>query len=293
MGTSSSTGSRNPWMLLWNGRDRAWPGIIKLFWVIFVFFLSSWLWGTAVRLAHFQPPTKTVGVVLVLGSVLIVIWALWRLGQALLILGIKRLAITIIVIYALLVTVNVLTIPDTRPIGARFIVQLRGSTQQVGDFLSSWTTSVIQAPNDFLFAYSGQRNPPPLPPGFPTPDPNATPVQIGARGSDSLPVRIPTPQPEPTVFAEVAPVPTEAGETTKPFLQIGSYAQVVNTGGQPLRARANPGTDNEIVERFPINARLLILDGPKLSDGFNWWKVRSEEGVEGWCADRWLAPIYD
>lgn len=293
MGTSGSIGSENRWWLLWHGCDRAKPGVVKLFWVVLRFFLASWLWGTAVRLAHFQPPTKTAGVVLASGSVLLAIWALWRFGQALLILGIKRLAITVLVAFALLVAINVLTIPDTRPVGTRFVAQLSASAQQVGNTLFNWAKSAIQAPDDFLFAYSGRREPPPLPPGFPTPNPNATPVQVRTAGSESLPVRIPTPQPEPTVFVEVAPVPTTAGETAIPSLQIGGYVQVVNTGGQPLRARAGPGTDNEIVARFPAGTRLLILDGPKSSDDFIWWKVRSEEGEEGWCADRWLAPIDD
>lgn len=293
MSSSSSIGSENRWAVLWRGRDKAMSGVVKLFWAVLRFFLARWLWETAVHLAHFQPPTKTAGVVLALGSVLLVIWALWGLGQALLILGIKRLIITIIVAFVLLVAINVLTVSDTRPVVTRFVAQLSTSVQQIGNILSNWGKFTIQAPDDFSFAYSGRRELLPLPPGFPTPDSNATPVQVSATGSESLPVRIPTPQPELTVVVEGIPAPITARETANPPLQIGGYVQVVNTSGQSLRARIAPGIDNEIVAYFPAGTRLLVLDGPKSSGDFNWWKVRNEEGEEGWCADRWLASIDD
>jgi len=157
MDTSGGIGINNRWSFLWHGRGRAKPGVSKLFWVVIRFSVANWLWGTAVRLAHFQPPTKTAGVVLALVSMLLIIWAFWGFGQALLILGIKRLIITLGSVFILLVTLNVLTIPDTRPVGARIVAQLSASVQQIGNALSNWAKSAIQAPDDFLFAYSGQR----------------------------------------------------------------------------------------------------------------------------------------
>jgi hypothetical protein len=195
MGIFGDIGSGDLWALLWHGRDSAKKGVVNLFWVVVRLYLASWLWGTAERLAHFQRPTKTVGVVLALGSVLLAIWALWGFVRAVLILGIKRLAVTVLLAFALLVAVNVLTIPDTRPVGPRLVDQLGASAQQVGDAVSNWAKSLVQAPDDFLFAYSGRREPLALPPGFPTPDPNATPVPVRAVGSELLPVQIPTPQP--------------------------------------------------------------------------------------------------
>ena len=290
MGIFGIIGSRNRWMLLWHGSYLMKPGIVKLIRAVLVFFLSSWIWGTGVNLAHFQAPTKTFGVVLALISIFLVILALWGVWQAFVILGIKRLVIIIIIAFTLLVAFNTLTIPDTRSVGSRILFQLSATAQQLGASIIRWAISVVQAPDEFLFAYSGQRDTRPLPPGFPTPNPNATPVQISREGSESLPVQIPTPQQEAENFVPGAPAQTTNQDKT-PFLEIGGYVLVVNTGGQSLRARAEPGTNNEIVARFPAGARLLVLDGPIINGDFNWWKVRSEKGEEGWCADRWLAVL--
>lgn len=282
----------NRWAFIWHGLGGTKQGVVKLFWATLRFFIANLLLGTAVRLAHFQVPIKSVSVVVALVGMFLIFWALWGLGQAILILGLKRMFIAVNSVFILLVAINVLTIPDTRSLGNRITAQLSASTHQIGTSLFNWVESVIQAPNNFLLAYSGQREPPRMPPGFPTPDVNATPVQVRAEGSELLPVHIPTPQPQATLSVEATPGQT-TGNEPMPSLQIDSYAQVVNTGGQSLRGRAEPGTGSEVVARFPPGTRLLIVDGPIEMDDFAWWKVRSDEGEEGWCADRWLEPLID
>lgn len=291
-GSSPGKNISQPWGVLWSGAGPAWPGLVKLIWFVLRLLLANLVWGTAVRLAHFQPPVKTGSVVLAVASLLLVIWALWGLWRAFITLGLKRLGVTLIFIYVLLVTINVLTIPDTRPFPTRLFSQLTTTGGQTWDVLTGWFRAVIQAPNEFQFAYTGRRSLPSLPPGFPTPDPNATPIQVFIIAANETPPSpsIPTQQPETTVQPEAA-TPVEPSEQTTPVqLRVGSYAQVINTEGQPLRARAGPGTTFEIVARFPEGTRLLILEGPEMEGGLTWWKVRSEQG-EGWCADQWLAPI--
>src|SRR5258706_2222892 len=284
-------GIENRLALLWRGRGRFRSGMAQVMWGSVRLIFSNWLWGTAVRLAHFQLPTKRVGLFVALLSIFMTIWALWGFGKALFLMGFKKLIITILAGFLILVSINVLTIPDPRPIGARIVVQLGTSVQQVGNALFNWTNSAKRAPDDFLFAYSGQRALRPLPPGFPTPNPNATPVQISAIGSESLPIRIPTPVLERSVVTDAVPSQPAANDNAAFTLEIGSYAQVVNTGGQPLRARSQPGTDSEIVARFAPSTRLLSLDGPIVSGGLSWWQRRNENGEEGWCADQWLKPM--
>ncbi len=281
------------WGRLWSGSGgHAWPGMLKLFWGTLRLFLANWMWGTAVRLAHFQPPVKTSGVVLAVISVLLIIWGLWGLWRGILILGLKRLLITLIFIWALVITFNVFTIPDTDPLPSRLLTQLNATRHQAWSGITGLGRSVIQGPDEFLFAYTGRRAPLPPPPGFPTPDPNVKPIQAIAVRADESPSAIQQPvQQTPSMPVPDVPDPTTLPEQSHPAeMKIGGYAQVIDTDGDPLRARAEPGTTFEIVARFPEGSRLHILEGPQAGDGFNWWKVEGEQG-EGWCADQWLVPV--
>lgn len=252
--------------VLWQGVGRMRTALSKLLWVSLRLILSGWLWGTAVRLAHFQPPTKTAGAVLAVIAVLLLGWAVWGIWQVVRILGLKRLGILSIIVFSAIVVFNVLTANDDQPTTERLITQASQVVQQLGESLAHAFESVTQAPDEFFFAYTGERALPPSPPGYPTPDPRATPIRIDVRGSGN-------------------PSPAAA----KP-LAVGSYARVVNTDGQSLRARSSPGTRFDIVLRFPAGTRLHILEGPVSSDGFTWWKAQGQQG-EGWCADQWLARV--
>jgi hypothetical protein len=280
-------------MQLWNGHGKVKKGIVQIGWSVVWFMLGCWLWETAVRLAHFQHPTKTVGVVLALISISIILWGLSGFGNATKSLGIRRMIITVMATYVALVTINVLTLPDTRPVGVRILTQLGTTLQQAGNTLSNWARSVAKAPDDFLFAYSGQRNLSSLPPGFLTPSPNATPVHVSAAEGGNMPVKIPTPRLDAAAIPGEAPGQNVLPNTGQSVLRVGDYARVVNTGGQSLRARLEPTTSSEIVVGFVEGSRLLILDGPVVNDGFTWWKVRSNDNREGWCADQWLEPSID
>ncbi len=166
---------------IWHGEDRARPGVVMVVWVVVRLFLSSWWWGTAVRLARFPSPMKTVGLVLALLSIFLFVWALWGMWQTIRLLGLKRLGIIFILIFAVMVLINFLTVPDERPLGQRLLLFTNATAGQIINSATDWANTIVDAPSDFLFAYSGQTRPPELPPGFPTPDPQATPVQAFAR----------------------------------------------------------------------------------------------------------------
>lgn len=165
---------------LWRGTGSAWSSLTKFFWAAVRLILAGWLWGTAVRLAHFQPPVKSAGLALALVSLALVIWGLWGLWRGILTLGLKRLVVTVLFIYGMIVVVNVLTVPDTRPVGPRILMQLGVTGRQTWGAVSGLARTAVQAPDEFLFAHTGRRSPPKLPPGFPTPDPNATPIRAFA-----------------------------------------------------------------------------------------------------------------
>lgn len=166
---------------LWYGEDQARSGVSMIIWVVLRLFLSSWLWGTAVRLARFPSPMKTAGLVLALLSIFLFAWALWGIWQTIRSWGLKRLGIAFILVFSVMVLINFLTVPDERPFGQRLLSFTSATAGQVINNAADWAGTIAKAPNDFLFAYSGQTRPPELPPGFPTPDPQATPVQAFAR----------------------------------------------------------------------------------------------------------------
>jgi hypothetical protein len=253
------------WQSLWRGTGQSRVGLVRLVWGFLRLILTGWLWGTAVRLANFQPPINTIGAVLAVLSIIVFIWALWGMWQGFRSLGIKRLAITLTIIYSLVVAFNVLTQPDDRSITERILAQLSATGRQVLNTMRGAVASLAQAPDEFLFAYTGQRTPPSPPPGFPTPDPESTPIQAVAR-------------------------PASGRSAPSSSLKIGGYALVMHTDGESLRARTEPGMTLEIIARFQEGTRLLIVEGPISGDGLRWWKVRSEQGEEGWCADQWLTP---
>lgn len=294
--------------LLWQGHGSLWKGIKQFVWAIIRVWLAQQLWGTAVRLAHFPLPTKNLGVVVAIAALFLFGWGVWGIWQAFKTLGAKRFLGAILTIYLLFVIVNVLTVPDERDVFRRAIGQAGNTATSMGASAVTAVQNLLAAPDEFLFAYTGRRSMPDLPPGFPTPDPEATSVNmVSAAGSQPQRSLRPTPTATTTATIQLRETavspdsgsptlnePTSSDSTPLPSsapteLVIGGYAIVSNTGSQALIARSEPGTGYEIVTRFPEGSRLLILEGPQVEGEFTWWKVQGDSG-EGWCADRWLQP---
>ncbi|MFN4218086.1 MAG: BACON domain-containing protein [Candidatus Bipolaricaulia bacterium] len=70
----------------------------------------------------------------------------------------------------------------------------------------------------------------------------------------------------------------------------GDIVEVYNTGGVGLRVRDNP-CGNKIRNK-PDGSVGIILEGPSFcvleGTGYNWWRVRWSDGLEGWSAENWL-----
>ena len=67
-------------------------------------------------------------------------------------------------------------------------------------------------------------------------------------------------------------------------LAVGATAFVMRAGGLPLRLRAGPSLDQEILDRLQPGSSLTVLEGPQQGSGHAWWRVRTIEGREGWVA---------
>jgi len=79
--------------------------------------------------------------------------------------------------------------------------------------------------------------------------------------------------------------------TPVPEVRPGASAVVSGTGAQQLRVRSGPGLTYATLSTVADGTQLRVLDGPEAADGFEWWKVQTEDGQEGWVAGDWLSPV--
>jgi len=111
---------------------------------------------------------------------------------------------------------------------------------------------------------------------LPTATPSATPV--------------PTVTPLPTLAPTRTPEPT-ATPTPVPVVMAGGQAVVQGTGGQQLRLRSGPALTHETLLIVEEGTVLQVLEGPQAADGFQWWQVKTPDGIQGWVAGDWLVPV--
>jgi hypothetical protein len=115
---------------------------------------------------------------------------------------------------------------------------------------------------------------------LPLPIDTATPMATRT----PLPTWTPTDTPSPT------PVPS-ATATSVPVMMAGGLAAVSGTGSEELRVREGPGLEYETLGTLSDGTPLTVLDGPQTADGYQWWKVATDDGQEGWVAGDWLLPV--
>lgn len=82
----------------------------------------------------------------------------------------------------------------------------------------------------------------------------------------------------------LAPIIFTATPTQAPQITIGSTVVIV--GDQGINIRNNPGTDNGVVTVANPGEQYRVMDGPRQSNGLNWWQLSdSARGVTGWAAE--------
>lgn len=73
-----------------------------------------------------------------------------------------------------------------------------------------------------------------------------------------------------------------------PRMIVNHYGRVTFTTGQPVRLRAGPGTNYQVLARLPEGATFYVTDGPRCVEPYWWWQVqvRTNRGViSGWMAE--------
>ncbi len=115
--------------------------------------------------------------------------------------------------------------------------------------------------------------------GGPTP----TPV-IWTPTSVLTPAVSPTPPPTETA----GPIPT-----ISPDIAIGRYVRVAGTGGDGLSLRSGPGENYTRMGVALEGEVFIVVDGPTVSGGSEWWKTRDPENEERewWAVGNFLEPV--
>jgi SH3 domain-containing protein len=94
--------------------------------------------------------------------------------------------------------------------------------------------------------------------------------------------------------AAAAPAPSQPGgppaasatpqPAAAPGLAVGSSAWVTREGGLPLRLRSGAGLSHNVLDRLQPGTQMTLLEGPQPADNYNWWRIRTSDGREGWVA---------
>jgi len=105
-------------------------------------------------------------------------------------------------------------------------------------------------------------------------------------------IRFPTatlPHPSPTPAANSTSTPL-ASSAPSNGIAVGSYIQIVGTGGDGLRLRINPSLDGQVRFIGFEGEIFLVEDGPQEGDGFVWWYLvgTDDETLRGWAVTDYM-----
>lgn len=121
------------------------------------------------------------------------------------------------------------------------------------------------------------------------------PAVVAPTHTATSPAPTPTGFGDPTATSATRPTSTTGGGTTAvptDKITVGGWVQVNSTNG--LRVRQEPSTSAGVVERLPSGFKAHVVDGPRESGGYTWWKVdrfkKDDPTATGWCADDFLIP---
>jgi hypothetical protein len=105
-------------------------------------------------------------------------------------------------------------------------------------------------------------------------DPNGTRNDMGAYPTNVVPVITITPP----------PTSTPATTTTSTKFSIGSRVQTTAN----LNVRDIPSTSGQILGTQASSSLGTVIAGPSSADGFNWWNINYNIGVDGWSVENYL-----
>lgn len=105
---------------------------------------------------------------------------------------------------------------------------------------------------------------------------------LPAPTSTSTPSATPLVSPTPTLSGLPTPLPGDIG--------VGSFVQIVGTGGDGLRLRDKPGLGTTVLTMVSDTEVFKVMEGPNQVDGYNWWYLADpyNEKRRGWAVANYL-----
>ncbi|MDQ4074839.1 MAG: SH3 domain-containing protein [Chloroflexota bacterium] len=124
---------------------------------------------------------------------------------------------------------------------------------------------------------------------LPTPEDTALVDEANGPLATFTPGATSTPPPldEPVVAPESEPGDSE-GDVAG--LAVGEPAIVTGTDGLGVNLRQAENTSSEVIQILTDDTPLTVVEGPVEGEGYTWWRVRLEDGTEGWVVEEFLAP---
>jgi hypothetical protein len=76
-------------------------------------------------------------------------------------------------------------------------------------------------------------------------------------------------------------------------IAVGSYVQIIGTGGDGLRLRSEPGLNGEVRFLGLESEIFRVDDGPTALDGYTWWLLVApyDENVQGWAVSNYIKSV--
>jgi WD40 repeat protein len=77
-----------------------------------------------------------------------------------------------------------------------------------------------------------------------------------------------------------------------PNLEVGRQYSITKLGAF-LNLRTEPSLKGKIVAKLPAGEVTTVLEGFVDADDYYWWKIRAQDGTEGWAVEmaNWYKPL--
>ena len=95
---------------------------------------------------------------------------------------------------------------------------------------------------------------------------------------------------EPVIFQKG--VGTVVGWIYKLTFDPGDVMSIT-PAGHDLNLRASPSLSTDVLRKLQPDDTVTILEGPVEADGYTWWKMKTNDGLEGWAVEVsvWYEPV--